>query len=491
MNKRSSGILMHISSLPGPYGIGDFGQGAYAFVDFLVKSKQRYWQILPLGTTGFGDSPYQNFSAYAGNWYFINLDELIEVGFLLKSEVDAYPLQTSTTTVDYALLYQHKMLLLRMAYNRVKTIMKDKLQHFMAITPWLRDFALFMVLKAHHQNKSWLQWQAEFRIYNSDAVLAFEQAHQDEIYFHVFLQYCFNQQWFNLKRYANKQGVQIIGDIPIYVAEDSVELWVTPHLFQLDRQLMPVSVAGYPPDAFSKTGQLWGNPLYDWQNMADENYSWWITRLRHALKMYDVLRIDHFMGFENYWKIPYGATDAVQGVWVKGPGKKLFAQIKKELGDVNIIAEDLGLITDDVRELIHFCGYPGMKVLQFAFNPFSNSEYLPHNHVQNSVVYTGTHDNSTICGWLATRSDLEMAFIKAYVKLDQGEGYHWGMIRSAWASVANLAIAPMQDFLGLSDTARMNEPATIGKNWRWRLKQEQLTDALANQIKILTRLYHR
>lgn len=491
MNKRSSGILMHISSLAGKYGIGDFGQGAYDFVDFLAKSKQRYWQILPLGPTGFGDSPYQSFSSYAGNWYFIDLDEFVAAGYLSEADIEARPLSYTFDEIDYGLLYHHKLPLLWQAYESALPQVEDQLKQFMKGNFWVRDFALYMTLKKHHDDQSWLHWSDVYRDYHSPAVLAFEASHEKDIYFYVFTQYYFFKQWNQLKAYAHQNQIKIIGDLPIYVSEDSCDMWANPHLFQVDENLKPTSVAGYPPDNFSKEGQLWGNPLYAWEAMKADGYTWWIQRIQHAFSLVDVLRIDHFMGFETYWAIPYGSKNAIKGQWQPGPGKQFFQAIKDQLGQVNIIAEDLGLISDAVRELIEFSGYPGMKVLQFAFNPHHESEYLPHNHPLNSVVYTGTHDNPTIMSWLMGCSSIEFDYVKAYLKLDEQEPYYWSLIRAAWASRAKLAVVPFADFLGLLDKGRMNEPSTFGKNWRWRIQAEALSDELALKIKQLSMIYHR
>ncbi|MFA5576509.1 MAG: 4-alpha-glucanotransferase [Tissierellaceae bacterium] len=490
--KRSSGILMHISSLPGPYGIGDFGRGAYEFVDFLVKAGQKFWQILPLGPTGFGDSPYQCFSAFAGNPYFIDLDEFIQRAYLLKEDIDGYKLGQEPDRIDYGLVYENKMKLLRRAYDKAKDSMTGELADFYEENmSWLRDFALFMAVKASFQGASWLGWEDQYREYNSRELLDYERENQDEIFFWVFTQYYFTGQWEKLKKYANERGIQIIGDLPIYVSEDSSDTWSKPDLFNIDSDLLPRAVSGYPPDNFSDGGQLWGNPIYDWNSMEDQGYQWWLERIRYSFQLFDYLRIDHFMGFENYWQVAYGSKDARDGQWVKGPGKKLFKKIKEGLGDLNIIAEDLGLITEDVKDLLEFTGFPGMKVLQFAFDPWGESEYLPHSYEKNSVVYTGTHDNPTIMDWLESASEGELNYAIEYLRLGREEGYNWGFIRGAWSSPANLAIAPMQDFLGLGGEARMNTPSSLANNWLWRLDRASLTDELAKRIGHLTRIYRR
>jgi len=492
MKRRSSGILMHISSLPGPYGIGDFGKGAYDFVDFLECASQKEWQILPLGITGFGDSPYQNFSVFAGNPYFIDLEEFFQKGYLNKEDIALHPLGDNPERVDYGLLYKNKTALLRIAYKRAKKEINRELEAFYEKEKtWLRDFALFMAIKKAHNDVSWLKWPQEYRNINSRAVLDFERENQDEIYFHIFVQYFFFKQWKALKNYANKKNIRIIGDIPIYVAEDSADLWRHHGLFKVDENLYPLTVAGCPPDAYSETGQLWGNPVYDWEAMERDGYTWWIDRIRASFEMYDMVRIDHFRGFEAYWEVKYGSSDAVNGKWTKGPGYKFFERIKDELGELPIIAEDLGFLTDEVYELIGKTGFPGMKVLQFAFESGAESEHLPHNYTRNCVVYTGTHDNNTIIGWVRKAGKRELLFARDYLKLSFEEGFNWGFIRGAFSSTADTCIIPMQDYLGLGDEARMNTPSTLGNNWVWRMKEDALTDELAERIAKLTRIYSR
>ncbi|HSR04467.1 MAG TPA: 4-alpha-glucanotransferase [Proteiniclasticum sp.] len=492
MKKRSSGILMHISSLPGPYGIGDFGKSAYDFVDFLDRANQREWQILPLGITGYGDSPYQNFSAFAGNPYFIDLSELLEKGFIEKEELENLPLGEDPEKVDYGILYKNKMELLRRAYKRAYRIIGSDLKVFYEEEKrWLRDYALFMAIKADHKGISWLRWPVEYKDIQSEEVLEFEKSHEKEMYFHVFIQYYFFKQWKKLKNYANDKNIRIIGDIPIYVAEDSSDVWGNSQLFKVDAEFVPITVAGCPPDAFSITGQLWGNPIYNWEVMEQEGYKWWVERIRASFEIYDMVRIDHFRGFEAYWEIKNGSENAVHGQWIKGPNMKLFKKIKEELGDLDIIAEDLGFLTEEVYELIEETGYPGMKVLQFAFDPREESDYLPHTYDRNAVVYTGTHDNETIMGWMRTVKSEDIIHAGKYLKLSYEEGINWGFIRGAYSSVANLCVIPMQDFLGLGNEARMNIPSTLGNNWIWRMKENELTDKLADKIAKLTRMYGR
>lgn len=492
MKKRSSGILMHISSLPSEYGIGDFGKEAYKFVDFLKKSKQKNWQILPLGVTGYGDSPYQCFSAFAGNPYFIDLDELVEQGYVEIEEIKKKSLGKDPHKVDYGILYKNKMAILRKAYKNSHKTLNNELEEFYKLNKdWLREFALYMALKTHHKNASWLNWEPKYKDIASSSVINFEKENHKEIYFWVFTQYFFYKQWNQLKQYANENNINIIGDLPIYVAEDSSDIWANPELFNLDKNLKPVTVAGCPPDAFAKKGQLWGNPIYDWDSMEKDGYKWWIKRIKHSFETVDVLRIDHFRGFESYWEVKYGAKDAVKGRWTKGPSIKLFKKIKEELGELNIIAEDLGFLTDEVHELINATGFPGMKVLQFAFDTREESDYLPHNYTKNSVVYTGTHDNETTTSWIYNIPKDEFHLAVKYLKLNFDEGLTWGMIRGAWSSVSYLAIAPMQDFLELDNNARMNTPSTLGNNWIWRMDKNALTDELANRIADMTKIYGR
>ncbi len=492
MTQRSSGILLPIASLPGPYGIGDFGKSAYNFVDFLEAAGQKNWQILPLGVTSFGDSPYQCLSAFAGNPYFIDLKTFIELGYLSKFEVSKASLEKESKPIDYGHLFKAKMGLLKKAYKRARINMEETLTDYLKEQgEWLHHFALYMAIKDFQSDKAWSEWDREYRNIGSPEVQAFEAACQEEMKFWVFTQYFFEMQWQRLKHYANQKGVRIIGDLPIYVAEDSADVWARPDHFKLGRDHKPLTVAGVPPDAFSDTGQLWGNPIYNWQQMKQDGYRWWIERIHHSFTRYDALRIDHFRGFEAYWEVEYGAESANLGKWVKGPGISLFKAIHKALGPLDIFAEDLGYLTPEVKQLIEATGYPGMKVLQFAFDPEVESFYLPHHITQNTVVYTGTHDNETITGWLDNIPKKEFMNVVNYLKLNYDEGLNWGMIRGAWSSTANLAIAPIQDFLDLDNSARINVPSTIGKNWTWRLEESALTPALAEKIRRLTQLYGR
>lgn len=492
MKERSSGILLHISSLPGDYGIGDFGKEAYRFVDFLSDAKQKKWQILPLGITSFGDSPYQSFSAFAGNPYFIDLDQLIDCDYIEKKDLKKLNFGKDPRKVDYGLLYKNKMHILKKAYKKAKFIIDDQLQSFYKENyDWLRAFVLFMTIKSANDNKHWIEWDEKYKNYNSLAVLHFEKEKREEMFFWVFTQYIFLKQWEELKKYANHKGVKIIGDLPIYISSDSSDVWSNPHLFNLDEDFKPITVSGCPPDAFSDKGQLWGNPIYRWDIMESEDYRWWVKRLEYSFKLFDTLRLDHFIGFESFWEIDYGDKDAINGKWSKGPGIKLFNKIKEKLGDLDIIVEDLGVVSDEVRELVKETGFPNMKVIQFAFDPENESEHLPHLYDSNMVVYTGTHDSLPIMAWFENASKDELEYAIEYLNLDFIEGLNWGAIRGVWSSTANIALAPMQDFLGLGENSRMNLPATTVGNWAWRIKKEDLTENLSEKIKKITEIYWR
>ena len=493
MPMRASGILMHISSLPSPWGIGTFGKAAYDFVDFLHRTGQQYWQILPVGPTSYGDSPYQSFSTFAGNPYFIDLDFLREDGLLEPGEYKDLPWSRSNAYVDYGTLYQLRYPVLRKAALRgLKRDAEEVAAFREENTAWVEDYALFMALKGANDGKSWQEWGKPLRHREPEALTECRKTYADEIDFWVYLQFLFFRQWKKLKEYAKKQGVSLVGDLPIYVALDSADVWASPSLFALDGDLVPKEVAGVPPDYFSADGQLWGNPLYDWEAHKKENYAWWISRVQAARELYDFIRIDHFRGFASYCAIPYGDKNARRGKWVPGPGMELFQALKKALGPLPIIAEDLGVLTEDVTELLQESGYPGMKVLQFAFDSGWDNAYLPHNHVENSIVYTGTHDNDTVMHWwhhtLTKKQRKETA---EYLRLTNREGIHWGMVRAAWGSVAKLAVAPIQDILGLDGQARMNTPSTLGNNWRFRITAEQLTPAVEKRLLQMTRMYGR
>lgn len=491
---RGSGVIMHISSLPGKYGIGTFGEEAYKFGDFLKKAGQKYWQILPLGPTSFGDSPYQSFSAFAGNPYFIDFDILEKDGLLKKEDYDSIKFGENTRFVDYGVVFTEKFKVLRKAYENFKLTKNEDIKEFEDKQEfWLEDYALYMALKYHFGLKSWQTWDEDIRLREPEAIIKYKNLLNDEISYWKFLQYEFFKQWEELKAYVNKLGIEIIGDMPIYVAEDSADIWSNPEAFLLDKAtLKPLKVAGCPPDIFSATGQLWGNPIYDWDYMDKTNYKWWINRIRQSLNIYDVLRIDHFKGFESYWSIPYGELTAENGEWVKGPGIKVFNAIKDELGDVNIIAEDLGTLTEETIKLRNDTGFPGMKILTFAFDSDSSNPFLPHNYERNFIVYTGTHDNDTVKGWMETtapKEEVQKAI--QYLGLNKEEGYNWGVIRGVWSSIADIAIAQMQDFLDLGNEARMNMPSTLGQNWKWRIDADSFDDKLAEKIYQISVTYGR
>jgi 4-alpha-glucanotransferase len=490
--ERSSGILMHISSLPGKYGIGTFGKQAFAFVDFLKKSGQKYWQILPLGQTGYGDSPYQCFSAFAGNPYFIDFELLEEEGLIEKKDYDNLDYGSKEDIVDYSKLFINKNKVLRIVYNNSKGKYKKQLKKFIIKNYfWIEDYALYMAVKKHFNLVSWYDWDDDIRLRKSEAIKRYRKLLKDEIDYWIFIQYLFFKQWQALKDYANENGIRIIGDIPIYVAEDSADIWSNPKYFNVDKDMKPITVSGCPPDTFSSTGQLWGNPIYDWEALEKEEYNWWIDRVRESFKLYDVVRIDHFRGFEAYWEVPYGDETAENGKWTKGPGIKLFKAMKEKLGDVKIIAEDLGFMTEEVIKLRDDTGFPGMKILQFAFGGEDSGD-LPHNYPVNCVAYTGTHDNDTVCGWYnSTGSKEEVEKAKKYLNLTYEEGIARGLIRGVWGSTAYLAVTTMQDLLGLGNEARMNFPSTLGGNWIWRVREKDINDKLAKEIYNLTKLYNR
>ena len=494
---RASGILLHISSLPSPHGIGTMGAAAKDFVDFLVKAGQAYWQILPVCPTSYGDSPYQSFSTFAGNPYFIDLDLLAKAGLLQPEEYESIDWESTPGCVNYGALYQKRYAVLHKACARLLAAPPADYADFLAKNAfWLPDYALFMALKDAHNGVCWQQWEEPLRRREPETLAAARAKYAADIDFWQAVQYLFYTQWHDLKAYANAQGIEIIGDLPIYVAEDSVDVWSCPQEFQLDENLVPTEVAGCPPDGFSATGQLWGNPLFDWDAMAANGYAWWVRRIRHLCGIYDVLRIDHFRGFAGYYAIPYGDKTAENGRWRTGPGYALFATVKKELGSPRIIAEDLGFLTDDVRALLKECAYPGMKVLEFAFDSRdtgSASDYLPHNYPVNSVAYTGTHDNETLVSWYQTVTDAERAMVRDYLYdyATPEEQLYQSMIALILRSAAATCIIPMQDWLGLDNSARINKPSTVGQNWRWRLKKTQLTKKLQKEICQLTARYGR
>lgn len=490
---RASGILMHISSLPNNYGIGKMGKEAYAFADFLKASKQKYWQILPVSPTSYGDSPYQSFSVYAGNPYFIDFESLEEQGYLKSSDYKNINWGDDPLCTDYSILYENVFKVLRIAYTNFKKNPEKEFEFFLQKNEnWIENYGLFMAIKTENGGKPWSEWDEPLKMFEADAIKKAKKKYSDEINYWCFIQYKYFEQWEKLKSYVNSLGIEIIGDIPIYVAYDSVDVWTCPQYFLLDENKTPIDVAGCPPDAFTELGQLWGNPLYRWDVMEKENFKWWIDRIRSASQIYDVVRIDHFRGFESYYTIPYGRSDATVGEWRKGPDIKLFKEVKKQLGKQKIIAEDLGFITKQVARLLKASGFPGMKVLEFAFDPDGKSNYLPHNFESaNNICYTGTHDNDTILGWVSTASRKELKFCRDYLNVKRNKDIPWGMIRLAWSSVSDTAIAQMQDFLELDSTARMNIPSTLGGNWQWRCSEDSFTKELAEKIAGLTNLYDR
>ena len=491
---RQAGILLHISSLPNQYGIGTLGKEAYDFVDFLVKSKQKLWQVLPICPTSFGDSPYQTTGSFGGNPYFIDFDLLKEEG-LLKEEDYGY-LKTSNSKIDYGFLYETRYIVLKKAYDNFKSIKDDDFNKFInEESYWLNDFALLSSIKKKFNGSSWLYWPKEYRYKEKDIIDNFILENKEEIEFQQFIQYKFYQQWKKIKSYANEKGIKIIGDLPIYVSLDSADVWSNPKNYQLNEDLVPKKVAGVPPDAFSDVGQLWGNPLYDYKEMKKDNYKWWVIRIKHALNNFDIVRIDHFRGFEAYWAIPYGEETAINGKWVKGPGYELFKTIENELnikGEFRIIAEDLGFLTEEVHKLLKKTGYPGMKILEFAFDPENDNDYMPYNIGENSIVYPGTHDNMTIKGWYLEGIDEETRlYVDQYLEIHHINDVVPRVIRAALNTKAHTVIVQMQDYLELDNSARMNEPSTTGKNWVWRLEKEDLNEYTSERIRYWTKVYRR
>lgn len=493
---RSSGLLLHPTSLPGPYGSGDLGPLAHYFVDFLAVSGQRLWQVLPLGPTSYGDSPYQCLSAFAGNPLLVSPDRLIEEGLLPREALEGYP-HFPTDAVDFEHVIPAKMQLLRRSFDHYEahatSTQRDRFERFRRAVVhrgWLQDFSLFMALKAHHGGKSWAEWAPELRDRKPAALDEARKVLAREIRFHEYAQWLFHRQWAELRAHAGQNGIRLVGDAPIFVAYDSADAWGNRDLFQLDSAGKPTAVAGVPPDYFSETGQLWGNPLYDWKKHDDSGYAWWIERLRVLFAAVDVVRLDHFRGFESYWAVPFGEPTAVKGTWEPGPGFKLFDALEDALGPLNIIAEDLGVITPAVEELRDGCDFPGMKVLQFAFGSGGENAFLPHKHVMNAITYTGTHDNDTTVGWYRSLSDPERAQIAKYLGRPVDDPA-WALIHLAMASVAEAAIVPMQDVLSLGNEARMNLPGAASGNWAWRFHQDALTEGLANRLNDLAGTFGR
>lgn len=494
LTKRCAGVLLHPTSLPGAFGIGELGKEACRFVDWLALAQQRVWQVLPLGPTGFADSPYAAFSAFAGNPLLISLQRLQDEGLLGWEDFVDYPFLPEER-VDYGAVIPAKMDVLRRAYERWKARgdaqTRQALEAFRAEHAfWLEDFALFMALKRAYGGRAWVEWDADLASRRGDALKRAREDLVDEVEFQVFLQFCFVTQWMDLKRGANAQGILIMGDMPIFVAHDSADVWAHPEMFHLDDTGHPRFVAGVPPDYFSPTGQRWGNPVYRWEVMRRQGYRWWVERFRWILQMVDMVRVDHFRGFCAYWQVPASEPTAVRGKWVRVPGRHLFRTLQRELGELPIVAEDLGTITPDVVRLRKELGFPGMRVLQFAFDGDPNNLYLPYNYEVDTVVYTGTHDNDTLVGWFTNLGEEEKRRVFDYIGREH-ISVHWEMIQLAYASVARLAIIPLQDWLGLGSEARMNHPGRESGNWQWRCRSEHLSEALAHAIGKMCMVYGR
>ena len=506
MKERKCGVLLPVSSLPSRYGIGSFSREAYDFVDFLKSAGQSYWQILPLGQTGYGDSPYQSFSTFAGNPYFIDLDRLVSEGYLEKADLEGLDFGEDPGRVSYEKLYRNRLPVLYKAYQnspfaeepgekfRASVYEKEReafLDFCKENEDWLPDYALYSAVKKESGGKSYIEWEEGIRRRESSAMKSLAERLHTEIRFYQFLQFIFRRQWTELKDYANEKGLQIIGDIPIYVAFDSADTWSHPELFKFDENGYPTVVSGCPPYGFSATGQLWGNPIYRWDYHRETGYAWWLRRLAYCYQLYDVVRIDHFRGFDEYYEIPYGETTARNGKWMPGPGYDFFDAVKKKLGQKEIIAEDLGYVTESVCELVRRTGYPGMKVLQFAFDSREESDYYPHNYPVNCVVYTGTHDNDTVRGWYRNVDEADRDLAERYIGGLTEENAAEKFIRTAMMSVGRTAVIPMQDYLNLGTEARINTPSTLGGNWIWRMKKEALSKALGARMREFAETYGR
>lgn len=493
INERSSGILLHITSLPGKYGIGTMGSEARQFVEFLVESGQKLWQILPLGHTGFGDSPYQCFSAFAGNPLLIDPDRLVDDGLLTRADLPKKAFDHDS--VDFGAVYNYKYPLLRKAYDAfVKADSRFRRVQFenfcLRNQSWLDDYAFFMAMKNHQNGKAWVDWDHQITIREKETIARYRKQLADDIDFFRFIQFLFFQQWLELKAFANINGIRIIGDIPLYVAFDSADAWSNPTLFDFDKDMNPVTVAGVPPDYFSVTGQLWGNPIYNWERMKDDSFRWWIDRIRASFTLYDILRIDHFRGLAAYWAVPYGEKTAVNGKWIDAPGREMLATVYDALGDLPIIAEDLGVITPDVVVLREAFGMPGMKILQFAFDAGEENEFIPHSFEKNSVVYTGTHDNDTTLGHFLNSKESDKQMMRDYFLINEKDPA-WSYIRLAWSTVSNIAIAPLQDVLRLGSEGRMNFPGKASGYWSWRYQADMLTEKHAKELMKLTQIFGR
>jgi len=493
--ERSCGILCHITSLPNKMGIGTMGKEAYDFLDFLILTKQKIWQILPLGHTGYGDSPYQCFSAFAGNPLLIDLNKLVSESFLSKNDLNTTE-YFSESEVEFGKVIQAKEPILQAAFKnfqaKASKVDRAKFQSFCnESVHWLTDYSLYVALKEHFEGKPWYEWPDDIKLRNSNAIDYYKNELKEKIEFYKVVQYFFFKQWHELKSYANMNNIKIMGDIPLYISYDSADAWSKPELFMFDINRNPIKVAGVPPDYFSETGQLWGNPLYDWQYSRETGFAWWIERIQANFKLYDILRIDHFRGLAGYWAVPYGEKTAQNGEWLDALGMEMFDAVFEKLGQLPIIAEDLGVITPDVEEMRDSFGFPGMKILQFAFDSAEENNFLPHTYSKNCVVYTGTHDNDTCMGWFNSSNPEDRGFLKNYIHNLDEKNFSWELIRLAWASVANIAIAPIQDILSLGNEARMNFPGKASGNWAWRMKNDQLTDQIVGRLKQVTETYFR
>ncbi len=483
---KNSGVLLHISSLPSPWGIGTLGKAARDFIDFLAAAGQQYWQILPICPTGYGDSPYQSFASFAGNPYFIDLDSLCADGLLRPEEYRQIHWGSDPERADYGLLYRERTGVLRIAARRFLQDPGEEFRDFCSRNSfWLEDYALFMTIKEHHGNVAWTDWPEDYRTREASALAAFRKEHEQELLLWKVQQFLFFEQWYGVLQYAEKKGIRIIGDIPIYVSLDSADVWAHPELFQLDGELVPEEISGCPPDGFSETGQVWGNPLFDWERMKEDGYAWWTQRIRYLSEIYHVIRIDHFRGFESYFAIPYGDDSAANGVWRKGPGLDFFRTVESVTGKLPIIAENLGFLTPTVEELLQETGYPGMKVLEMAFDHRdpAGSEYLPENYDEHCVAYIGTHDNDTAAGWLRNGPPEDVREAVRYLGLTDPEAYNWEMMRALWQSAAGITIVQAQDLLGLGSEARMNTPSVPSGNWQWRAKPDAFTARLAEKLR--------
>lgn len=489
---RGAGLLLPISSLPSSYGIGTLGTEAYKFVDYLVEAGQKYWQVLPVGPTSYGDSPYQSFSAFAGNPYFIDLDYLVDEGLITKAQIKKFPWGDNKEYIDYATVYGSRFKILRIAFeNSTYAETKEYAKFEKNNEYWLDDYSLYMAVKFKFDNEEWSKWDADIKARTPEAISKYKEELKDDIAFWKFCQFKFFEQWNKLRAYANEKGIDMIGDIPIYVAMDSADVWAHKDLFELDEDFKQVNVAGVPPDAFSADGQLWGNPLYDWEQMEKCDFAWWKERMASNSKLYDYIRIDHFIGVVNYYSIEANCKNAKEGVWRTGPGKKLTDAIDSAIGDAKIIAEDLGVVSPAVRELLAETGYPGMNIIEFAFGGGPDNTHLPHNYRPNSLVYGGTHDNETVVGYFKNQKAKDLKYAFKYLGVESKNEIPAAVLRAAYGSVAAIAIFQVQDILELGNEARMNTPSTVGDNWKWRMLKGSLTKKKAKELKALAEFYAR